>query len=112
MSTTERILVATGLSAPAEWAVARAAILAHLHGGRLDLVHLVSSTFLEAIWLPPAGEGVDPEPALASLRAEVDGSAGEIATAHSVTVRPHTVPGKPSREILQLARECRTQRCA
>jgi nucleotide-binding universal stress UspA family protein len=109
MSTIDRILVATDLSEPADWAVARAAALAQLHGASLDLVHIVSSTFLEALRLPPAGEVVDPEAAMASLRTEVDRSAEEVARAYGVTVRPYTVPGKPSREILQLARECRTQ---
>ncbi len=62
MSTIEHILVATDRSAPPEWAMARAATPAQLHGASLDLVHIVSSTFLGAIRLPPAGEVVDPDP--------------------------------------------------
>jgi nucleotide-binding universal stress UspA family protein len=109
MSSIDRILVATDLSAPASWAETRAGMLAQVHDASIDLLHIASGSLLLGVHEALVGTVGDAEQVVAALRAHVDEAADALERAHRVAVRRHVVAGKPAEQILALARASRSR---
>ena len=98
---TDRILVATDLSAEAAWAEERGAMLARSAGARLDLVHVVADTLLAA-WRA-AMLGQDSDVLLSDARQQLSRATQRLRDDVQIDVESQVVTGTPHRAVLDTA---------
>jgi nucleotide-binding universal stress UspA family protein len=96
MTSTQTILAATDLSAPARHAVERAFFLATLAGSELHLLHAIELDTLDSLREMLGGDVSAVRAALENdARARLDQLAGDQAIQRGVSARPRIVVGNP-----------------
>ncbi|MDP2170623.1 MAG: universal stress protein [Rhodocyclaceae bacterium] len=96
MTSTQTILAATDLSAPARHAVERAFFLATLAGSELHLLHAIELDTLDSLREMLGGDVSAVRTALENdARARLDQLAGDQAIQRGVSARPRIVVGNP-----------------
>jgi len=104
MTTIQRVLAATDLSAPARHAADRAASLARTLGATLDLVHVAQTPPLE--WLAGVVDGLPrdlPQRWAADAEAALDALAAALQRRHGIGVGVHLATGALLGEIARVA---------
>lgn len=100
MTPLHSILVATDFSVDGDNAVRRAALLAHEHGARLKLVHLLAARPFGPLrgWFAPA---TDTDLEAAQARARLRRTAVELAGRHDLSASIEVLVGEPRAALLQ-----------
>ena len=107
MNRLQTLLAATDLSAHAERAARRAAILARSSGARLQLLHVLDERELAQLEAEAAFRSADLSHAWEDLaRRELQALAQDLSQAHGVVVQPQACRGQPFEEIVAAALLC------
>ena len=103
MTPLKNLLAATDFSSPSRHAADRAARLAKTTGARLRLVHALSGGALTQLQQWMGWESAIEQTVIEQTRTALEALAGELSTAHGVTVEPALVHGVVLEELTRQA---------